>query len=242
MKKKRIHFLLLFIFVQTALFAQKYSSPFKAGATIGLNFTQIDGDEQFGYNRKGLNFGLRGAVILRKDMDISTELLYSERGALPGNNEKTATKRTINIGLKYADVPFLFNYYYSKADDGHYRWNLYIGVSYGRLLRSQTSITKGFNMTDTIQQNLVNNIGYNTSDLSLIVGARRYFTNRLGVSLRHTNSLNLLYKNPAAIVVTRGTPVVRNYGSFRSFFISLNLFYDFITPKIQKPRKGKTKK
>ena len=143
MKKKRIHFLLLFIFVQTALFAQKYSSPFKAGATIGLNFTQIDGDEQFGYNRKGLNFGLRGAVILRKDMDISTELLYSERGALPGNNEKTATKRTINIGLKYADVPFLFNYYYSKADDGHYRWNLYIGVSYGRLLRSQTSISKG---------------------------------------------------------------------------------------------------
>lgn len=242
MKKNQILPFLFILCATVSGYAQKYNSPFKAGATIGLNMTQIDGDEQFGYNRKGLNFGLRGAVILRKDMDVSTELLYSERGTKPDATETSKQKRIINLSLQYAEVPVLFNYYYNKAPDGHYRWNFYTGVSYARLLRSQTSIFKGFNVIDTIQQNLVNTNGYKTSDLSFIIGFKRYFTNRVGVSLRHTNSLNLLYKNPVQVAPTRGTVLIRNYTSFRSFFLSVNISYDFITPKLQKQRKAKEKK
>lgn len=239
MKKSQILSFILILCATSVGYAQKYSSPFKAGATIGINLTQIDGDEQFGYNHKGLNLGLRGAVILRKNMDISTELLYSERGTKPDETEKNKNKRTAYLSLQYAEVPLLFNYYYDKADDGHYRWNIYAGVSYARLLRSQTSIYKSFNVTDTIQLNLVNSFGYNTSDLSFIVGVKRYFTNRIGISLRHTNSLNLLYRNPTPITPTRGTVLTRNYTSFRSFFLSANVCYDFITPKLQKARKKK---
>lgn len=240
MKKNQTLSFLFILWATIFGHAQKYNSPFKAGATVGLNLTQIDGDEQFGYNRRGMNFGLRGAVILRKDMDISTELLYSERGTKPDETEKNKQKRTINLALKYAEVPILFNYYYSKAPDGHYRWNIYTGVSYARLLRSQTSIFKGFNTIDTIQQNLVSTNGYKTGDLSFIIGLKRYFTNRVGVSLRHTNSFNLVYKNPVPVVPTRGTVLIKNYTSFRSFFLSVNVFYDFITPKLQKQRKVRT--
>ncbi len=240
MKKKQILYLLLFFLAQTSLRAQKYSSLFKAGVTAGVNLSQIDGDEQFGYNNKGLNFGLRGAVILRKDIDISTELLYSQRGTQPDSDEISKQKRTAYVSLRYAEVPILFNYFYDKSDMGHYRWNVYAGVSYGRLLKSETRILKSFSQTDSVQQNLVNAIGYNTSDLSLIVGVKRYFTNRFGISLRHTSSLNYLYKNPKPIVQTRGQQPNKDYISFRSFFLSVNLFYDFITPKIKRPRKGKT--
>jgi hypothetical protein len=238
MKKVQTLCLLFILSTHIYICAQKNNSLFKAGVTTGVNLTQIDGDDQFGYNRRGYNFGLRGAVILRKDMDISTELLFSQRGTQPNTDEKLKNKRTVNVSLNYAEVPFLFNYYYDRSDIGHYRWNIYAGFSYGRLLKSQTSIFKGY-FTDTIQQNLVNTIGYNTSDFSLIFGIKRYFTPRFGFSLRHTASLNLLYKNPQPVVVTRVQPVNKNYTSFRSFFISVNVFYDFITPKLAKPRKGK---
>lgn len=239
MKKRQTLCLLLFTATHIILCAQKYSSLFKAGVTAGVNLTQIDGDEQFGYNRRGYNFGLRGAVILRKDMDISTELLFSQRGTEPDSEEKIKNKRTIFVSLSYAEVPILFNYFYNKSDFGHYKWNLYTGVSYGRLLRSQTTVFKGY-LSDSVQQNLVNTNGYNTSDFSLIFGVKRYFTPRLGVSLRHTISLNYLYQNPVPEIRKLGQPLVKNYATFRSFFISANLFYDFITPKLAKPRKGKT--
>lgn len=237
MKKSQTLYLFLFLVAPIFLSAQKQSSLFKAGVTAGLNMTQIDGDEQFGYNRRGMNFGLQGSVILRKDMDISTELLYTERGTEPDSEEKTKNKRTAYVSLRYAEVPILFNYFYNRSDFGHYKWNIYLGFSYGRLLRSQTSILKGY-LTDSVQQALVNTIGYKTSDLSFILGIRRYVTPRLGISLRHTFSLNYLYKNPAPIVPTRGA-TTKNYVSFRSFFLSANLSYNFISPKITKPRKGK---
>lgn len=240
MEKEHALYLILLFFASSALSAQKYSSLFKAGATVGVNFTQIDGDEQFGYNNKGLNFGLRGAVILRKDLDISTELLYSQRGTRPDNDEISKQKRIAYVSLAYADVPILFNYFYDKSEMGHYRWNMYAGVSYGRLLKSDVKILKSISLTDTIQQNLVNGIGLNTSDFSLIVGIKRYFTNRMNISFRHTFSMNYLYKNPQPIVITRGQQRNKDYTTFRSFFISVSLGYDFITPKIVKPRKGKT--
>ena len=165
--------------------------------------------------------------------------LFSQRGTEPDSEEKAKIKRTIYVSLNYAEVPILFNYYYDKSEFGHYRWNLYAGFSYGRLLKSQTTILKGY-LTDTIQQNLVNTIGYNTSDFSFAFGVKRFFTPRLALSLRHTFSLNYLYKNPQPTVVTRVSPVAKNYATFRSFFISINLCYDLITPKLMKPRKGKT--
>ncbi len=240
MKKAHTLYLIFLFFAPSALSAQKYSSLFKAGATVGVNFSQIDGDEQFGYNNKGINFGLRGAVILRKDMDVSTELLYSQRGTRPDNDEISKQKRTVYVSLGYAEVPILFNYFYDKSEIGHYRWNIYAGVSYGRLLKSETKILKSISLTDTIQQNLVNTIGFNSSDFSLIFGIKRYFTNRVSASLRHTFSMNYLYKNPKPVIITRGQQPNKDYTTFRSFFFSLNLGYDFITPKMAKPRKGKT--
>lgn len=240
MKKEHALYLILLFFVPSALSAQKYSSLFKAGATVGVNFSQIDGDEQFGYKKKGINFGLRGAVILRKDIDISTELLYSQRGTQPNSDEKSNQKRSAYVSLGYAEVPILFNYFYDKSEMGHYRWNFYVGASYGRLLKSETKILKSISLTDTVQQNLLNTIGYNTSDFSLIIGVKRYFTSRIGASLRHTLSMNYLYKNPAPILPTRGQQTRKDYTTFRSYYISLNVFYDFITPKLVKPRKGKT--
>jgi hypothetical protein len=217
-----------------SLSAQINSSLFKAGATIGLNRTQIDGDEQFGYNRSGLSFGLRGAVVIKPYLDISTELLFSQRGALPDDTEKSLRKRTVYIDLQYAEVPLLLNLYASKNEHGFYRWNIYGGVSYGRLLRSKTEVFKGAT-ADSAQLNLVNENGYKSYDLSLVAGIGRYFTPRLGVSIRHTASMTYLYKNPAPIRTRTGT-INTDYKFFRSFFISVNAFYNLVSPKIKKPR------
>ena len=122
----------------TALIAQ---SPFKAGAIVGINFAQIDGDHQSGYKKFGTTFGVRGGFRILKNLDVITELLYLEKGTLP--NEKGITNydgRRATITYKYAEVPLLLSHYIKKNEMGFYQWNIYTGVSYGQLLRSSSSV------------------------------------------------------------------------------------------------------
>ena len=72
---------LIFFFCSSILFGQ--TSPFKAGIAAGLNFSQVDGDYQHGYHKKGLTLGIRGGIVLKKKYSIITELLYNYYGGEP---------------------------------------------------------------------------------------------------------------------------------------------------------------
>ena len=115
----------------TTLHAQ---SPFKAGVSIGVNLAQIDGDHQFGYDKRGFGYGIRGGVAIRKNFDIMTELLYVQKGASPKSSQPFDSRRA-EIELKYAEVPLLFSYHFKKNDLGFYKWTIQTGASYGRLLK-----------------------------------------------------------------------------------------------------------
>lgn len=213
-------------------------SPFKAGVSVGVNLAQIDGDHQFGYDKSGFGFGLRGGVVVRKNFDIMTELQYIKKGTSPKSTQPFDSRRA-EIELVYAEVPLMFNYHFQKNDLGFYKWTLQAGASYGRLLKSTSVVTKK-SMLDSMATVSLSQENYNKHDISFIIGAAFNIRSNLGISIRHTVSLTKLYENPDFDKPTiHTTKRAERYMSFRNYFVSFQIFYDFLAPKIKKPKKKK---
>jgi Outer membrane protein beta-barrel domain len=236
--------LILLCMASTTAAGQRRSrnSIFKAGVMLGVNRAQVDGDAQYGYTKTGIMGGLRGGIILHKNFEIGTELLYSQRGSKPKEIQLSDSRNRIFIDLHYAEAALLARLRARKSEDRAFSWDFYGGISYGRLVRSDTRAVLGVQRIDTLRQNTILRRGYNTSDLSFVAGASWYLTERIGLTARQTISVSHFYDNPTAndnIQLNQIGARQRNYTFFRSYFITIGLFYDFIAPKTKKPVKRK---
>jgi Outer membrane protein beta-barrel domain len=227
---------LLFLWLNTWLFAQ--TSPFKVGATLGVNLAQIDGDKQFGYQKKGITAGLKGGIVFNKKWEVSTELRYNVKGTEPNRQEKKTNKRLITMDLHYAEIPILLKYTFVKSEQGYDKWQVFGGISYGRLIKSKYTIQRNDGSVDTSETNVLNQLGFKTADVSALIGASFYFSPRLGMSIRHSTSLTQLYKNTNPSSATNLIPA--GYEQFRNYFLSIQLIYDFVSPKFVKNKKKET--
>ena len=99
----KIVVLLCIAFNINALQAQ---SRFKGGIVGGFNAAQIDGDESAGYNKLGLNAGIRGLAELGGRLQLSIDMLYSQRGARTSSKESFVNR---TCTLNYLEVPVLLN-------------------------------------------------------------------------------------------------------------------------------------
>ena len=98
MLKSNLFFLVVFFIINTQLQAQ----TFKAGVILGVTASQINGDDSAGFNKPGLEGGLKSAVTISEKVDISLEILYSQRGA---KDEASADGVVQNIYRKHTS-PF----------------------------------------------------------------------------------------------------------------------------------------
>ncbi|MBK7222982.1 MAG: hypothetical protein IPH94_17215 [Saprospiraceae bacterium] len=57
------------------------SQNFYGSMVLGVNASQIDGDNAAGFNKPGLTGGFKIDYPISASLDISAELLYSSRGA-----------------------------------------------------------------------------------------------------------------------------------------------------------------
>jgi hypothetical protein len=241
MKRKITLFILFSLLISLNLINAQ--DRFKAGVAVGLNLAQLDGDLQQGYDKSGLNLGLKGFVIIKPQFDVSAELFFNQKGATYTSNKTLGDTKTLYsiFTLNYADVIFLANFNINPNDaETHYRHTFHAGMSFGRLLNSTTSMQRGsINQTD-LEQNITKS--YKSNDISFVIGWSWYFNKRMGMTLRHTLSLSNMYDNPVKIS-TREIGLA-GYQSLRSYYFSAQLFYNFISPKkigVDK-RKKKSKK
>jgi len=202
MTKKNYFFL---PFIAVLLFLSENSlaqQRFKAGVVLGLNASQILGDAVGGYNRLGLQGGLRATTVLQDKMDISFELLYSQRGSYSKNFN-------VDIFLQYVEVPVVFSYKdWLHEEDGYYRIQASAGISLGRLLDASAEGSTHDDLTDN----------FNTWDYGFTGGVEYFATQRIGFGLRWTKSFNLLYNKD------KHDP---GRNSLRGFFLSFRGAYYF---------------
>jgi len=158
---------------------QGFSQGFKATGIVGLNASQIDGDDSHGFHKLGLSAGARLSYATDKSYDLSLEMLYSQRGSLVKPiDDKMPNFR---IKLNYFEFPVVFSLrdWYIEADD-FYKVRAEAGISYGYLFGIDAP---GYDVTN-----------FRTHDVSYLIGAGLNLTKRFAVSLRYTSSFLKVYK------------------------------------------------
>jgi Outer membrane protein beta-barrel domain len=229
--KNSILFIFLFLFI-AHLSAQ---NRFSGGVFGGVNFAQIDGDFQQGYRKRMFSGGIRAAMILTRNFDIGTELMYNGKGALPSATDKSSRNPNFYMTMHYAEAGLMANFHFEQNEAGYNQKTIQIGVSYGRLLQSTNEISK-LNTLDTLQTKLFLQENLRSSDVSFIVGFSYRFTPKIGLSMRHSYSLTPFFKRE--LPPRRGN-IQKEYFLGRSYFLSVHLFYDLWTPELRRPKKAR---
>lgn len=208
MKKVAIAILLLF-----PLFA--WAQPrFKAGAVLGLTASQIDGDLSAGYNKLGLQGGLRVISRLKGRQEASLEFLFSQRGCqnelIPSDYDPNPFALTLN----YVEVPIQWHWKdwlveYDNDKLNFYRVSFNAGLSYGRLINSK--VDDDFSWLNGVAPDYLTK-----NDLSILFGFNFMASRKFGFTVRWNRSLVLLYDS-------RNSP--RGGRSWNQHFLCFQTFY-----------------
>lgn len=177
MQRKNIFLFLLFLFSLSVL--EMRAQIIKGEAILGMNLSQVDGDEVYGFKKVGLNVGAGVLVPIAKNWDVSFEALFTQKGA----NQKALHNDSINngayrINLNYVEVPVLIMYTdkeFISAGAG-FSWGRLVGVKEwknGRLVEGTT----------------LNSGVYNKNDFSVLLEARIRIYKQLKFNLRYQYSM-----------------------------------------------------
>ena len=164
-----------------------YAQTFGGALVGGLNMSQIDGDDASGYNKVGINAGLRGIILPYKKNHFYVELLYSQRGSLIrlGQGFNSEVRK---INTSFAEIPLMFTINEWFVED-YYRVGLSLGISYGRLIGFSTNLSEWETMEEVMKRN----------DLCGKLGLHYKFSSRFGVQILANRSFfQLMDRNEAA--------------------------------------------
>ena len=165
--------LFLLILLAGMIFSERGMSQRILGAvSLGMNLTQVDGDEYFGYHKVGLNVGPMVAVPFskKKSWSVSMELLYSQKGSYnSGNSDSTRYRLT----LDYAEIPVLIHYTDKKLISGG------VGFCYGRVINYKETSNSFYDKLYTYQTGLSNN------DFSVLADLQIRLFSKLWANLRY---------------------------------------------------------
>ena len=166
---------------------------FKAGITAGLNASQINGDQSAGFEKLGLVAGIRGVTVINEKMELSLEILFSQRGSRSDLFNSNNTNIPFNIELNYIEVPVLFNFGdWLSNDEEYYRLHFHAGFSYGNLFSTNIEDDGTGILTADAEFYRTNNVSW--------LGGFTYFINKhLGATVRYSRSITPLFEpeNPA---------------------------------------------
>lgn len=220
------HLLILALLFSNHLVAQR----FNAGAVLGVNFSQIDGDYQFGYHKKGLSAGAKAIAYLSPLMELNVDLLYSQRGAKPSKRKPDI----VQMNLNFVETIFLLNFKVPKPEEeavskkrrkkrqlnAFIPLQIHTGISVGRLIQSEVVEIQSPSFLQFVEQEVsFEEIrrSFNKNDISIVGGFSYFFSRNVGTSFRFYIPTNKLYdSNSFPDRVSR---------SMRSFFLSAQLVY-----------------
>lgn len=157
----------------------------KAYAVVGLNASQIDGDEVFGYEKFSPQAGL-GIIMpfnMRKPNEgwqASAELLYSQKGA-----KEALDPFRYNTSLHYVDIPIMVHFVDVKGG-----LTFGLGGQYGRLFK----INEDWGLPDTLIHSFERPVDgklpdFKRNDFSIVADIRFTIWEKIKFSFRYQYSL-----------------------------------------------------
>lgn len=184
---------------------------FKGGIVLGLNGSQLNGDNVAGYNKWGLRGGVSVGVDVSKILNVTVEMLFSQRGS----SEKftmNPVKVKNGIGLNYIELPILLkisDYYIEKGD--YHRFFAEIGISNGLLVQSTID---GSDLVSEVEDQ------FSRYSISGIVGLGSFVTKNIGLGIRYVHSFNDLYRQ-------KDPPPMDVFTYLKGYYFSVYTTYQF---------------
>ena len=170
---KQIYFIILLLTITSLTgFAQR----FEGGVLVGLNASQVDGDNYSGYRKPGIALGGYVQTNLSRTIYAGMELKFAQKGSR--NIDSLATDGQIKyiMRLNYVDLPVYLGFRTSE------RISLLVGVSPGYLISGREYNDYG-RLPEQDQK------AFSEFDLEGLLGFRFQFTKRLFVDLRGAYSV-----------------------------------------------------
>lgn len=218
-----VSFIILSITGLDALYAQRIM-----GALIGgVNASQVDGDEVYGYHKFGLNVGAAAIVPLGGNWSVSLETIYNEKGSHQRARYIDSLDGSYDLKLNYLDIPVLIHY----TDKDIVTFGA--GFAYGRLFNV-------WEQRNGIEQTHVtlNSEIYKTSDLNALIDIRFRLYNRLHFNTRYAYSLR---KIATRLVVDSktGNPNLRYQYNGMFTFRLLYIFNEKLSERVRTGQSAK---
>ncbi|MEI6574550.1 MAG: outer membrane beta-barrel protein [Bacteroidota bacterium] len=165
----------------------------RGGIIAGMNATQVDGDEVFGYHKYGWNLGATAMIpITKKKWFFALETTYSQKGAYQAPIWADSLKDgSYKLNLNYLEVPMLVIF----EDKGGLTFGA--GASLGRLIKVE-EWENGRRDTNTTLKG-----PYNTNDFDILLDCRFKLYKKLKFNFRYSYSMakirNRTYDNGISI-------------------------------------------
>lgn len=202
---------------------KKYQQRFGAGAVLGTNLSQIDGDLFTGFNKIGLRVGLEGNIYLNKRLDAVIGLMYIQKGSKTDENVTFASDvpPDTEIDLDYMEVPFLLSIKFGNKLNHSY--TLEAGFSYARLINSEIIFREFPDKVDYSE--LADQL--NSNELNALMGINFMFSKRLDIGFLFEVQLNKLYQIPDSEVHDAANASPPEVTFMRSYLIGIQAGYKF---------------
>lgn len=215
-------YLIPLIFLATLLCAAPARAQKVLGAmSVGVNLTQVDGDEFFGFRKFGLNVGPQVIIPFGKksNWSVTMELLYTQKGSYHrGEYDST----TYKLKQDYAEIPVLIHFTDKKIISGG------LGFSYGQLINYKETSNSVFDSLYKYQTGLSNN------DICVIADLRIRLWSKLWANLRYQYSMK---SNRTVLITDPNDPKNPYLRDQYNNMISIRLTWIFNQEKIMKTKK-----
>jgi hypothetical protein len=188
--KKIILLILLAVFP----FVFSQAQFFKAGIVGGLNASQIDGDNEGGFTKLGVNAGFISQVDISESWYLNFEILYTQKGSAPAFN----TFRYFKIQTDYAEMPLTIKYHDKKG-----------GLIFGA----------GLSLERLVRAKFFNEFGNDVSELYFVDSGKPKDWNLSGVlegtyMFNPVWGLNIRFSKSILPYRTDSSSQFRNFGQF----------------------------
>lgn len=195
---------------------------FGLGLALGSSVSQISGDDYRGYRKAGLLAGVEGVAVLSERSYLSVGFLFNQVGSTPSEPEQRRDQfNYMDIQLSYLEIPVLWHILRGPKKKT-YRWDLFTGLSVGRLLDSRitTWVTvPGSGQELPFDRGIVERQSeYKKFSLSWQAGLGYRFSPHFDLSLRHSLALTPFYE-PLREVPNGGPLHVLYLGLMGRYFI-----------------------
>lgn len=170
------HLFIIVVFLSFFTTSAGFSQRILGGISAGLNLSQVDGDDFYGFHKAGLNIGPMVALPFgpNKKWSVSMELLYSQKGSYHNGAYDSTTYRLVQ---DYVEIPVLVHFTDRKLISGG------VGFAYGQLVNYKETHNSLFDSTYNYLTGLSN------FDISVIADVQFRIWNKLWADVRYGYSV-----------------------------------------------------